>query len=64
MTSFYELSQEERDDMGSAGRKHVLDNYSMAKYSGLWYQTFQEVFEDMGSWETRKNYKSWELFEV
>jgi glycosyltransferase involved in cell wall biosynthesis len=64
ITNFYELSQEERDDMGSAGRKHVLDNYSMAKYSGLWYQTFQEVFEDMGSWETRKNYKSWELFEV
>ena len=64
MNNFYQLSQEERDSMGSAGRKHVLDNYSMAKYSGLWYQTFQEVFEDMGSWETRKNYKSWELFEV
>ena len=64
MNNFYQLSQEERDSMGSTGRKHVLDNYSMSKYSGLWYQTFQEVFEDMGSWETRKNYKSWELFEV
>lgn len=64
MVRFYELSQEEREQMGNAGRKHVLENYSMVKYSGLWYQTFKEMFEEMGSWDTRKNYKSWELFEV
>ena len=54
MISFYEMSKEERESMGKEGRKHVLKNYSMKKYAGLWYQTFNDVFENMGSWENRK----------
>lgn len=64
MITFYEMSPEERADMGRQGRKHVLKNYSMANYAGLWYQTFKDVFENMGSWENRKNYKNWEMFEL
>ena len=64
MTTFYEMSPEERADMGREGRKHVLKNYSMSKYAGLWYETFKDIFENMGSWEGRKNYKSWEIFEL
>ena len=64
MISFYEMSKEERESMGKEGRKHVLKNYSMKKYAGLWYQTFNDVFENMGSWENRKNYKSWEMIEL
>ena len=62
--SFYNLSKTEREEMGRKGRDHVLNNYSMENYSKLWYTTFKEVFENMGSWETRKNYKSWEIFEL
>jgi len=64
MITFYEMSPEERADMGQQGRKHVLKNYSMSNYAGLWYQTFKDVFENMGSWESRKNYKNWEMFEL
>ena len=64
INSFYNLPEIEREEMGRAGRNHVLNNYSMENYSKLWYATFKEVFEDMGSWETRKNYKSWEMFEL
>ena len=64
MTTFYEMSPEERADMGRRGRKHVLKNYSMSRYAGLWYETFKDIFENMGSWEGRKNYKSWEIFEL
>jgi hypothetical protein len=27
-------------------------------------QVFQEIVDDMGSWDTRKNYKSWELITI
>lgn len=64
MENFYNMSSDARAAMGKAGRKHVIDNYGMAKYTGTWYRVFKEVFENMGSWENRKNYKSWEMFEL
>lgn len=64
MLKFYKMTKKEKEEMGAKGRKHVLKNYSLAQYSGLWYETFKEVTEKCGSWETRKNYKSWELIEV
>jgi len=62
LEKFYNLSQEERDEMGLKGRKHVTTNYSMSKFSGLWYSILKETLERCGSWETRKGYKSWEVF--
>ena len=64
LVKFYNMTPEERLEMGRQGRKHVLTNYSMANYRGLWYQTLKDAFEEFGSWETRKNYKSWEMFEL
>jgi glycosyltransferase involved in cell wall biosynthesis len=64
LEQFYNFTKEEREDMGKAGRQHVLDNYGFAQYAGLWYQTFEEVFEEFGSWKERKNYKSWSFEEL
>lgn len=64
MLKIYNMPEEERRAVGKAGREHVKKNYGMAQYSGLWYETFKEVFEDMGAWDTRKNYKNWEMFEI
>jgi glycosyltransferase involved in cell wall biosynthesis len=64
MEKFHNMSKEQREEMGKAGRKHVMDNYGFAQYSGLWYQAFQELFENNGSWENRKNYKSWSFEEL
>ena len=59
LEKFYNLSKEERIEMGKEGRNHVLNNYGFSQYSGLWYQTFQDVFDKFGSWENRKGYKHW-----
>tara|TARA_Y100000287_G_C14223033_1_gene357427 strand:- start:1700 stop:2134 length:435 start_codon:yes stop_codon:yes gene_type:complete len=64
LVKFYNMTPEERLELGRQGRQHVLTNYSMANYRGLWYQTLKDAFEEFGSWETRKNYKSWEMFEL
>ena len=64
LVRFYNMTSEERLELGRQGRQHVLTNYSMANYRDLWYQTLKDAFEEFGSWETRKNYKSWEMFEL
>jgi len=60
---FY-MSKEERQAMGKKGRGHVLDNYSLPTYAGNWLQAFEKIAEEHGSWETRKNYKSYTLEEI
>jgi len=59
---FYNASNEDRLNMGKLGRKHVTENYSMSKFSGLWYTTLKNTLERCGSWENRKGYKSWEIY--
>ena len=46
LESFITLPKQDRDKLGKLGRQHVLKDYSMAKFSGLWYSTFQEIFEN------------------
>ena len=64
LVKFYNLSKEEREEMGKLGRQHVTNNYNFSKYAGNWYQAFQEVFEKCGSWEDRKNYTNWSFEEL
>ena len=64
MESFYNTPKEDREKMGKLGREHVIKNYSLPTYVGNWYQAFQKLFEKFGSWENRKNYKSWEMFDL
>ena len=64
LLEFYNYSEDKRRQLGESGRKHVLKEYGFAKYSGLWYQAFQKVFDDFGSWKNRKNYQHWKLEEL
>ena len=64
LLKLYNMSKEERKEMGMKGRQHVLDNYSFEKFNSLWVETVDDIFAKHGSWETRKNYKSWHLLEV
>mgnify|MGYP003114421936 FL=1 len=64
LKKFHNMSKEEREALGKAGRQHVLDNYSPEKYAQEWENLFESVIEKHGSWDTRKGYKAWELLEV
>jgi len=59
----YNMSPEERESLGRSGRGHVLKNYSMSKYAGNWYTALKSMVEEQGSWEQRKQYKSYTLEE-
>jgi len=58
------MSKEERGSLGALGRKHVVNNYSMSQYSGLWYRTLKSTAEEFGSWENRRKHESWDLIEI
>ena len=60
----YNMTAEERREMGEMGMQHVADNYSFSSYGDSWVKLMLDVHEKHGSWETRKNYNSWHLMEV
>lgn len=64
LVDFYNLSREEREKMGAAGRKHVLKNYGFDTFKENWYDTVTDVIDRFGSWETRKGYKHWGFEEL
>jgi glycosyltransferase involved in cell wall biosynthesis len=64
LVQFYNLTQEERRQMGIEGRKHVMENYNFDTFIKQWDEVFTAVHTHGGSWETRKNYKAYSFKEV
>ena len=63
LEKMYNMSEEERRDLGRRGRKHVLGVYGFEKYINTWDEVLTKVHNEGGSWETR-NHKSWEMVEM
>jgi len=64
LLKIYEMSSSERKELGSMGRQHVMKNYNFKDFNEKWINLMDSVHEKYGSWENRKNYKSWEISEV
>lgn len=63
MCKMYDMSEEDRLEMGKNGRKHVLKNYSMKNYISLWDKTLTDVHKNHGSWDNRTK-NLWSLSEI
>tara|TARA_R110000824_G_scaffold43928_7_gene128229 strand:- start:2832 stop:4184 length:1353 start_codon:yes stop_codon:yes gene_type:complete len=61
LEKMYEYGYEKRSELGEAGRQHVLKNYNFENFAKQWEELMLNTHEKYGSWETRKNYKRWEL---
>jgi glycosyltransferase involved in cell wall biosynthesis len=57
----YNMSKEERNNLGKMGRNHLLKNYNFDNFGKRWIEIMLELHKKCGSWDTRKNYKSWTL---
>jgi len=64
LISLYNMTTEEREEMGENGRKHIMKNYNFEDYGKKWVDLMLSVYEQCGSWENRKNYKSWEMIKL
>jgi glycosyltransferase involved in cell wall biosynthesis len=64
LEKIYNMTKEERQELGQKGRAHVEKNYNFEEYSKNWDDLLTNVHENLGSWDTRKNYQSWKLMEI
>lgn len=61
LEKIYNMSKNDRREMGKKGRNHVLTNYNFEKFCKSWDELLTSVHERHGSWNNRKLYKSYEL---
>lgn len=64
LTKMYELSKEERLEIGTKGRKYVDKMFNFEKYWQSWDEKLKEVHKKYGKWGERENNLRWELLEV
>ena len=64
LETFYNMSKEEREEMGRLGMEHVKENYNFLLFKERWIELMDDVTERLGSWDTRKEYKPWEIREI
>jgi len=64
LEKMYNMTKEQRRELGRKGRQHVENNYNFETYSKNWDELLTSVHENLGSWDTRKNYQSWKLMEL
>ena len=63
LMKLYTMPKEEREVMGKAGREYVLENYNFEKVCNNWVEVMEGIYENEGSWETRKNFKPYNVIE-
>lgn len=64
MEKIYRMSPKERQELGSQGRQHVMDNYNFETFNKSWVDLMTKTYEKHGSWENRKHYSPWECIEL
>lgn len=60
LQTMYDMTHEQRREMGQKGREHTQKNYSFEEFEKAWVSFVEEVIEENGSWSERKNYQAWE----
>jgi glycosyltransferase involved in cell wall biosynthesis len=64
LEKIHNMTRQERKELGKKGYEFVNKNFNFEQFGQKWDKLLTEVHEKHGSWETRKNYKSWFLKEI
>jgi len=64
LNKIYNMTTEAREELGKAGRKHVVDNYNFETFRDRWVNLMTRVHKECGSWENRKNYSGIRFGEI
>jgi len=64
LVKMFELTKEQRLELGAKGREHVMKNYNFEDFIKRWPELLEDIHNRYGSWETRKGYKTWTFEEV
>ena len=63
MIKIHNMTREQRKEIGKRASQFVDTNFNFNKFISRWDNIFSSVHEKYGSWDTRKNYKSWDVKE-
>jgi glycosyltransferase involved in cell wall biosynthesis len=64
LTNFYNLTKEERSELGRLGAEYVSKNYNFDDFISRWDRILTETHEKWGSWSTRTGYKPYTFSEI
>jgi len=64
LEKMFVMTPEERKELGLKGREHVMKNYNFETFNKQWVDIMTGIYENEGSWETRKNYNGIRFLEV
>ena len=64
MLKIYNMSADERKELGKLGKKHAETNYGFDLFKKRWVELVDKTIESRGSWSERKDYSRWTLAEV
>jgi glycosyltransferase involved in cell wall biosynthesis len=64
LEKLYNMSEEEREELGKKGRAHVLKNYNFENFCQTWENTLTTIHQEAGSWDDRRGYNTWEMKEL
>jgi glycosyltransferase involved in cell wall biosynthesis len=58
------MPEDQRLQMITKGREHVMKNYNFDDFNQRWVDIMLDVYEQEGSWETRKSFSNIRFLEV
>ena len=64
LSKIFNMTSDKRKKLGLDGRQHVLKNYNFEKLQQKWVETIDQIVEEGGSWETRRDYNGIRFKEV
>lgn len=63
MIKIHNMTREQRKQIGSKGREYIMKNFNFNNFVNRWDKIMFDINEKHGSWQNRKNYKSWTIKE-
>jgi len=64
MEKIFLMDEKTRKEIGLKGRAHVIKNYNFDNFCKKWVDVLTQIYEEEGSWETRKAAQRWTLKEI
>ena len=64
LETMFNMPEDKRKKMALDGREYVSKKYGFESFNKRWVEIMDQVVEENGSWDTRKNYERWSLQEV
>ena len=64
LLKIYNMTNEEREELGRMGKQHVKTNYNFNDFEERWVTLVDQIIDEHGSWDNRKIYKPYCFTEI